>query len=52
MKDAVAEYKIAVKKVDLNFDGDYYDNFIFGEPLTPAPKDPISFKQLDPNRYT
>ena len=48
MKDAVAEYKIVVKKVDPKFDGDYYENLIFGEPLTPAPKDPIRFEQLDP----
>ena len=48
MKDAMAEYKITLKKVDPNFDGDYYDNLIFGEPLTPAPEDPIGLKQLDP----
>ena len=34
MKDAVIEYKMVVKKVDPNFDGDYCDNLIFGKPLT------------------
>ena len=29
MRDAVAEYKMAVKKIDPTFDNDYYDNFIF-----------------------
>ena len=48
MRDAVDEYKMAIKKVDLNFDGDHYDNLIFGEPSTPAPEDPVGFKQLDP----
>ena len=32
MRDAVGEYKMAVKKVDPNFDIDYYDNLILGEP--------------------
>ena len=48
MKDAVVEYKIVMKKVDLNFDGDYYDNLIFGEPLTPASEDLIGFEQHNP----
>ena len=48
MKDAVDEYKMAVKKVDPNFDGDYYDNLIFPEPLTPASECPVGFEQLDP----
>ena len=48
MRDAVDKYKMAIKKVDPNFDGDYYDNLIFGKPSTPAPEDPIGFKQLDP----
>ena len=39
---------MVVKKVDPNFDGDYYDNLIFGEPLTPVPEDPVGFEQLDP----
>ena len=39
---------MAIKKVDPNFDDDYYDNLIFGEPLTPTPEDPIRFEQLDP----
>ena len=41
------EYKMAIKKVDLNFDGDHYDNLIFGEPYTPAPEDPVGLEQLD-----
>ena len=48
MRDAIAEYKMALKKADPNFDSDYYDDLILGEPLTPAPKDPIGFDQLDP----
>ena len=32
MRDAVAEYKEAVKKFDPNFDNDYYDRLILGEP--------------------
>ena len=48
MRDAVDEYKMAIEKVDPNFDCDYYDNLIFGEPLTPAPEDPVRFKQLNP----
>ena len=48
MKDALDEYKMAIKKVDPNFDGDYYDNLIFCEPLTPALEDPVGFEQLDP----
>ena len=48
MRDAMDEYKMSIKKVDPTFDGDYYDNLIFGEPSTPAPEDPIGFKQLDP----
>ena len=32
MRDAVAEYKEDVKKVDPNFDVDYYDMLILGEP--------------------
>ena len=48
MKDAMVEYKIAMKKANLNFDSDYYDNLIFGEPLTTAPEDPSRFEQLDP----
>ena len=47
MRDVVTEYKEALKRVDLNFDGDYYDRLILGEPQTPAPKDPIGFEQLD-----
>ena len=48
MRDAVDEYKMAIKKVDPNFDDDYYDNLIFGEPLTHALEDPVGFDQLDP----
>ena len=48
MRNAVTEYKQAVRKVDPNFDGDYYDSLIFGEPQTPATKDPVGFEQLDP----
>ena len=29
MRDAVAEYKMVVKKVDPTLDSDYYDNLIF-----------------------
>ena len=32
---------MAIKKVDPNFDGDYYDNLIFGEPLTLVPEGSI-----------
>ena len=48
MRDAVEEYKMAVKKVDLSFEVDYYDNLILGEPQTPAPEDPVRFEKLDP----
>ena len=41
MRDAVDEYKMAIKKIDTNFDGDYYDRLFFGEPLIPTPDDPI-----------
>ena len=37
MRDAIAEYKEAMKRVDPSFDGDYYDRLILGEPQTPAP---------------
>ena len=47
MRDVVAEYKMVVKRVDPNFNGDYIDNLILGEPQTPAPEDPVGFKQLD-----
>ena len=47
MRDVVDEYKMAIKKVDSNFDGDYYDNLIFGKTLMPAPEDPVGFEQLD-----
>ena len=46
MREAVAEYKMAVKKVDPNFDGDYYDNLIFGELLTPTPKTLLTSNNL------
>ena len=36
-----------MKKVDLNFDSDYYDCLILGEPQTPALEDPTGFEQLD-----
>ena len=48
MRDAMNKYKMAIKKVDPNFDGDHYDNLIFGEPSTLAPKDHVGFEQLDP----
>ena len=48
MMDAVAKYKVALKKADPNFDNDYYESFILEEPLTPAPEDPVGFDQLDP----
>ena len=48
MRDAVTEYKQAVKKVDPNFDDDYYDSLMLGEPQTPPLEDPIGFEQLDP----
>ena len=32
MRDVVAEYKEAMKRVDPNFDGDYYNRLILGEP--------------------
>ena len=47
MRDVVDEYKMAIKKVDPNFNGDHYNNLIFGEPSTPALEDPVGFKQLD-----
>ena len=50
MRDAITEYKIVVKKVDPNFDGDYYENLILGEPQTLAPEDLVGFEQLDPIR--
>ena len=33
MRDAMDEYKMAIKKVHPNFDINYYDNLIFGKPL-------------------
>ena len=48
IRDAVDEYKMSIKKVDPTFNGDYYDNLIFSEPSTSAPKGPVGFKQLDP----
>ena len=48
MMDAVAKYKVALKKADPNFDNDYYESLILGEPLTPVPEDPVGFDQLDP----
>ena len=50
MRDAIAKYKITVKKVDPNFDGDYIDSLILGEPQIPTPEDPVGFDQLDPIR--
>lgn len=37
MRDAVVEYKEALKQVDPNFNGDYYDRLILGEPQTSTP---------------
>ena len=50
IRDATEEYKESIKKVNPDFDADYYDILILepGEPQTPAPKDPASFDQLDP----
>ena len=48
MRDVVSEYKIVLKKVDPNFNSDYYDNLILSEPQTLAPEDPVGFEQLDP----
>ena len=48
MRDAVVEYKIAMKRVDPNFDGDNIDSLILGEPQTLTPEDLVGFEQLDP----
>ena len=50
MRDATEEYKESLKKVNLDFDADYYDRLILevGGPLTPVSEDPIRFDQLDP----
>ena len=48
MRDAVGEYKMAVKKVDSNLDVDYYDKLILSEPQTLVPEDPVGFKNVDP----
>ena len=48
MRDAVAEYKVVLKKADPNFDNNYYDSLILREPLTLVPEDPVGFDQLDP----
>ena len=42
MRDAVDEYKMAIKKVDPTFNSDHYDSLIFGEPSTPRPKTLLS----------
>ena len=47
-RDMMDEYKMAIKKVDPSFDGDHYDNLIFGESSTSGPKDLVGFEQLDP----
>ena len=44
MRDAVVEYKMAVKRVDPNFDGNYIDSLILGEPKTPAPEHRVGFE--------
>ena len=44
MRDVVAEYKMVVKKADPNFDDDYYDSLILGEPQTSASEDPVGFE--------
>ena len=41
IRDTVNEYKASIKKVDLTFNGDYYDRLISGELATPAPKDSV-----------
>ena len=50
MRDATKEYKASLKKVNLDFDVEYYDKLILraNEPQTPAPKDPVGFDQLNP----
>ena len=52
MKDATEEYKASLKRVNPNFDAEYYDNLILEqeELQTPVPEDPIGFNQLDPIR--
>ena len=47
MRDDITKYKEALKRVDSNFDGDYYDKLILSEPQTLAPRDPDGFEQLD-----
>ena len=49
IRDTTEEYKESLKKVNPDFDADYYDKLILeaGEPQTPAPKDPVRFNQLN-----
>ena len=52
MRGATKEYKSSLKKVNPDFDAEYYDRLILRaeEPQTPAPKDPVGFDQLHPIR--
>ena len=48
MRDAVAEYKMAVKKADPPSTLTITTNLILGEPQILTPEDPVRFEQLDP----
>ena len=48
MRDATEEYKAQLKKVNPDFDAEYYDKLILeaDEPQTPALEDLVGFDQL------
>ena len=50
MRDATEEYKASLKKVNPDFDTEYYDRLILEacEPPTPSLEDQVVFDQLDP----
>ena len=49
LDNASKEYKASLKKVNPDFDAEYYDRLILKleEPQTPAPEDLVGFDQLD-----
>ena len=48
MRDATEDYKASLKKVNLDFDVEYYDKLILeaNEPQTPASEDPIGLNPI------
>ena len=50
IRDATEKYKTSLKRVNPDFDAEYYDRLILEveKPQTPAPEDLVGFDQLNP----